>query len=251
MLNNIYGSFGRARVIIAAAALMACCALQAVAQVGEQRSELRIGVVAGGVGNTVDFDPTIRQNMHFGPTLGVGLKYICEKYYSALCALEVQLNYAETGWKEDILSASGAKLPDTYSRNMHYLQIPMFADLGWGKESGFMFHFKAGPQVGYCFADKGEKSSQWTLNSEGNPDRPNNMYRQYDMDIDHAIDYGIIAGVGMELNTKRAGHYTFDVQYYYGLGDIFGNSKKDVFSRSANQSIYVKLGYFITLKKTK
>lgn len=222
--------------------------LRLMAQVGEHRSEFRIGVVAGAVANSVSFDPTIKQKMHIGPTTGIGFKYICEKYYSALCALEMQVNYANMGWKENILSASGEKLPDIYSRNMHYIQIPMLADLGWSRENrGFMFHFKAGPQVAYLISDTESKGSVWTLNSAGNPDRPNNLFAQYGKKIDHRIDYGIIGGVGVELNTKNLGHFCFDVQYYYGLADIFSNSKKDVFSRSANHGISLKLGYFTRL----
>ncbi len=75
------------------------------------------------------------------------------------------------------------------------------------------------------------------------------MYAQYDLKIDHKFDYGIAAGIGLELNTAKIGHFTVEGRYYYGLSDIFGNSKKDVFSRSANGTIYVKMGYYITLMK--
>lgn len=160
----------------------------------------------------------------------------------------MELNYAQLGWNEDIMNSQSEPLPDTYKRKLTYIQLPMFARLGWGKEKrGLMFYILAGPQVGYCIGESSERSAHWTLNADGNPDRPNNMYEQYDMEIKNKIDYGIAAGLGLELNTK-IGHFTLEGRYYYGLGDIFGNSKRDVFARSANGTIYAKIGYFITIK---
>ena len=204
--------------------------LDAKSQIGERRNEIRFGVTSGVNINSIDFDPTIKQGKLIGYTGGIAMKYTCEKYFNTVCALQVELNYARLGWKEDILNSAGEKLSDTYQRNMNYIQLPMFANLGWGREEkGFMFYILAGPQVGYCFGDKSVKSSTWTLNPSGNPDRPNNM--------------------GLELNTSKLGHFTLEGRYYYGLGDVFGNSKKDVFSRSANSSIVVKMGYYITVMK--
>lgn len=236
--------------VLAVAAAMFAVALCARAQIGERRNEIRVGVNSGVSMNSIDFDPTIKQSRLVGFNGGVSLKYTCEKYFNTICALQVELNYARLGWKEDIQSSSGVELPDTYQRNMNYLQLPMLANLGWGREQrGFMFYVIAGPQVGWCFSDGSKRGSAWTLNTEGNPDRPNNMYAQYDMKIKHKFDYGITGGVGLELNTAKAGHFTIEGRYYYGLGDVFGNSKRDVFSRSANGTIVVKLAYYITVLK--
>lgn len=222
----------------------------AKAQIGERRNEIRVGVNSGVSMNSIDFDPTIKQGRLIGYNGGISLKYTCEKYFNTICALQVELNYARLGWKEDIQSSAGTKLPDTYQRNMNYLQLPMLANLGWGREQrGFMFYVIAGPQVGWCFSDASKQSSAWTLNVEGNPDRPNNMYAQYNMKIKHKFDYGITGGIGLELNTAKAGHFTLEGRYYYGLGDVFGNSKRDVFARSANGTIVVKLAYYITVLK--
>lgn len=222
----------------------------AKAQIGERRNEIRVGVNSGVSMNSIDFDPTIKQGRLIGYNGGISLKYTCEKYFNTICALQVELNYARMGWKEDIQSSAGTELPDTYQRNMNYLQLPMLANLGWGREQrGFMFYVIAGPQVGWCFSDASKRSSVWTLNVEGNPDRPNNMYAQYSMNIKHKFDYGITGGIGLELNTAKAGHFTLEGRYYYGLGDVFGNSKRDVFARSANGTIVVKLAYYITVLK--
>lgn len=218
------------------------------AQVGEARHSIALGVSGGVSMNSVGFDPTIKQYLHMGPTVGLVARFISEKYFKALCALQVELNYSELGWKEHVLNANSQPLPDTYQRNMHYLQVPFLARLAWGRETrGAMGYFLAGPQLGYCL---GESSSQsdFTLNGEGNPDRPNGMFAQYAMSVDNRFDYGITAGLGLEISTG-VGHFLVEGRYYYGLSDLFKNSKKDVFSRSNNSTIVAKVTYLLDIKK--
>lgn len=234
---------------LASLTLSLACATTAAAQVGEARSTLAIGANAGVGINRIMFTPTIKQATHMAPSFGLTLRMTSEKYFSTLCALQVELNYSKLGWTEDIMDANNEPLPDTYRRDLNYIQLPFMARLGWGKEQrGLMGYLLAGPQVGYCFGESSKRSETWTTDADGNPSRPNNLYQQYSMKIDHKFDYGITAGLGLELNSK-AGHFMIDARYYYGLADIFGNSKKDVFSRSNNGTIIVKFAYLIDLKK--
>ena len=221
---------------------------QAMGQVGEARNSLAVGFTGGVMMNTIGFDPTIKQKQHIGPTVGIVARYTSERYFKAYCALQVELNYSVLGWRENILNSNSEPLPDTYERQLHYIQLPMLARLAWGKEHrGAMGYFLAGPQVGYCISEK-SKQSVFTLNEEGNPDRPNGLYSQYSMSIDRKFDYGITAGAGVELNTTL-GHFLIEGRYYYGLSDVFNNSKKDVFGRSNNSSIIAKVTYLFNIKK--
>ena len=55
----------------------------------------------------------------------------------------MEVNYANLGWEEVIETSS-----DTYSRDMHYIQVPILARMGWGyEEKGAMFYVVAGPQL--------------------------------------------------------------------------------------------------------
>ena len=90
------------------------------------------------------------------------------------------------------------------------------------------------------------QSSTWTTLPDGTPDRPNNLTAQYGMSIERKFDYGITGGAGIELNT-RIGHFMLEGRYYYGLSDIFDNSKTDVFARSNNGTIVVKLTYLVDI----
>ena len=231
-------------------ALIAICAvLVAKAQVGEPRHNLCFGFSAGVAMNTVDFDPTIKQVQHVGPTVGVALKYTSEKYFNTYCSLYGELNYTQLGWKEDIVDAHSQPLPDTFQNNISYVQLPLFARLSWGREkNGAQFFFQAGPQFGFCLGESSKRSNVWTLNADGKPSRPNNVYEQYNMKVERKFDYGIAAGLGLEINTN-VGHFIAEGRYCYGLGDMYGNSKKDVFARSANATIFIKLAYLFDLKK--
>lgn len=236
----------RAALLLLSAFFLSAAPVQA--QVGEARRNIAIGVTGGVSMNSIGFDPTIKQTLHMGPTMGVVARFTSEKYFKALCSLQMELNYAELGWKENVLDANSQPLPDTYQRHFHYIQLPLLARLAWGREErGAMGFFLAGPQVGYCI---GESTSQsdFTLNAEGNPDRPNGMFAQYSMPIEKKFDYGITAGAGLELNT-RAGHFLIEGRYYYGLSDIYKNSKKDIFSRSNHSTIVAKVTYLFDIRK--
>ncbi len=223
--------------------LLAFSATFAHAQIGDYRNDLCVGVSAGVTMNKMGFDPIVSQQYHTAPTVGLTLRYTSEKFLTAYCALQVELNYARLGWTEDVLDRNSQPLPDTFKRNLDYLQLPFLARLAWGKEHrGMMFYFLVGPQIGYCIVESSERSPQWTLNAAGNPDRPNDLYAQYTLPVKHKFDYGITGGVGVELNTKL-GHFLLEGRYYYGLSDVFGNAKKDVFSRSNHGAIVAKLSY--------
>ena len=214
------------------------------AQVGDARSDLSIGVNAGYTLNQVSFNPTIKQNWKGGTTLGLTLRYTCEKYLAAICALQAEINYADLGWEENIEPEYGT---DTYYRQIHYLQIPILARLAWGRElKGGQFFFLVGPQIGFCLGEKEHYSNPW----DGTR-RPNNITQQYRRKVENIFDYGITAGAGVEISARHVGHFQLEGRYYYGLADIFNNSKRDPFGRSANGAIVIKATYLFDLLLTK
>ena len=213
------------------------------AQVGEQRCDFAIGGNAGVTMNTMNFQPTIKQSLAVSPTFGFTARYICEKYFTTICGVQVEVNYANLGWKEMIEDGSG----NTYKRNHSYIQIPMLMQMGWGYEQkGCKFLFEAGPQIGINFA----KSEDYGGGAWDISNRPNNVVQQYGMDVDNKFDYGITGGLGVELSTD-IGHFMLEARYYYGLADVFSNSKKAVFARSANQTISARVTYLFDIVKTK
>lgn len=68
------------------------------------------------------------------------------------------------------------------------------------------------------------------------------------MEIERKFDYGIAAGAGMEFIVKRKHSLQLEGRFYYGLGNIFNDSKRDFFSASRGMSIEITLGYMIRVK---
>lgn len=225
--------------------LLVFSATATFAQIGEHRSDLAIGINGGYTLNKVSFSPTIKQTLHGGSTFGVTLRYTCEKYFACYCALQAEINYAKLGWKELIETST-----DTYSRDMNYIQVPLFARLALGRErGGFQGFLLLGPQIGFCINDKEIKGGDWSDYTLSR--RPNNVIQQYGLEIDNRFEYGIAGGLGAEFSTKSGHRFALEGRYFYGLSDIFANSKKDPFARSNNGTIYAKVSYLLDIIKTR
>ena len=218
--------------------------LGASAQVGELRNNVAIGINGGYNLSSVDFSPTIKQGLQPGYTGGFTLRYTTEKYFSLICAAQLEVNFAQRGWNEMIDDGSN----NTYSRTTNYLEIPFFAHIGWGKEDkGMQFFVNAGPQIGFFLSD--EEFYGFTEEYPWNPNkRPNNITSQYGKEVENKLEYGIAGGLGMELKTG-VGNFIIEGRYFFGLSDMYGNAKADPFGRSANTTITGKITYLIDLLK--
>ena len=225
-------------------AVLAFTASLAEAQVGEYRSDLAIGVNGGYMLNKVSFDPTVKQADHGGLTGGFTVRYTSERYFGMCCALQAEVNYAQLGWKEVIETST-----DTYRRDVSYVQVPLLARLGYGKEwKGVMGYLVLGPQLGFYLSDKDKRGGEWS--DETLALRPNQVTQQYELPVQKTFEYGLTGGLGMEVSSK-AGHFLLEGRYYFALSDMFKNGKADYFSRSANGTIVVKLSYLFDIVKTK
>ncbi len=218
--------------------------LASFAQVGELRSNLAIGANGGFNLSRVDFSPTIKQELHPGLTGGFTLRYTTEKYFSLICAAQLEVNFAQRGWNELIDDGSN----NTYHRTTNYVEIPFFAHLGWGQEErGMQFFINAGPQLGLFLNDE----EYYGFSAEHPWDesqRPNNITMQYGKQVENTLEYGIAGGAGMELKTA-IGNFIIEGRYFFGLSDMFGNAKADPFGRSANTTITGKISYLIDITK--
>jgi hypothetical protein len=209
-------------------------------QVGEARDMLSIGFNGGLNTSSIQFNPTIKQQLNPGITGGVTLRYNSEKYFWIICAAQVECNISQRGWKELIEDGSG----NEYSRLINYVEVPFMAHLGFGREmhgvQGFM---NIGPQIGFYLNDSEAYggTTPWDITA-----RPNGVTEQYGKTIENKIDYGITGGLGLELRTGL-GAFGIEGRYYFGLSDIFDNSKVDYFGRSANNVISLRVHYLFTL----
>lgn len=227
------------------------------AQVGEYRNELAVGGGAGMTMASVNFLPKVPQGLLNGKTMGLTLRYTGEKYFNSICAVVAEVNLTETGWKESILDLNDqpvmrldADEPERYERRLTYLQIPVFARLGWGRERrGFQFFFQVGPQVGFLQSEHTETNFDVAYRNVN--DRISPVWVQDTMAVENKLDYGISAGLGMEFSHPKVGHFLLEGRYYYGLGNLYGNSKRDYFAISNQQNIVIKLSYLFDVMRSK
>ena len=236
--------------------MMAFAPLAVNAQIGEYRNDFAVGGSMGLALSSVGFTPTVPQGLHTGITAGVSARYVCEKYYSMICSVMGEVNFAAMGWNEDILDRHDQRVvnaetgkPEEYSRTINYIQIPVFAHLAWGREvNGMNFFFQAGPQIGFYLGES--SSANFNIDSPNITDRVNHNVEQYKMDVENTFDYGIAGGLGVEYSKPGLGHLMLEGRYYYGLGNIYGSSKRDYFGKSNLSGIMVKLTYLFDLKTT-
>ena len=230
------------------------------AQVGEYRTDFAVGVNAGYMFNTIGFQPEVPQKSMGGLTAGLTFRYTCEKYFKSICAIVAEVNYAQLGWKEDILDRDDNPVyyaddtdmlnPLAYERRINYIQIPLMARLGWGRERrGLQGFFQVGPQIGLF------TSESTTTNVDASrplkKKRVSSIVAQESMPVERSFDYGITGGAGIEFSIPKVGHFLLEGRYYYGLGNIYKNSKSDYFGKSNHGTIVVKLTYLYDIIRTK
>ena len=131
---------------------------------------------------------------------------------------------------------------NNYSRTLNYIEIPFFAHVSWGKEErGLQFFLNLGPQFGFLLNESEKYNGDWKVE-----ERPVTIAPLYGKPVENKFEYGIAGGLGFEYKSK-IGNFFIEGRYYYGLSDIFGNSKTDDFGRSANTTITARIGYLIRI----
>ena len=260
MSTIIYNKVYRVVKYILPFYLFAFLPFTARAQVGDYRTDFALGVNGGYMMSNVGFIPEVPQGWLGGLTGGLTMRYTCEKYFNSICAIVAEVNYAQTGWKEDIIDTDRQPVyyaddpeklnPLFYERKMNYVQIPLLARMGWGRErKGFQFFFQIGPQIGFFLNESTSTNlvpGKSTLNK-----RSSSVVAQDTMAVEKKFDYGIAGGIGLEFSHRKLGHFMIEGRYYYGLGDIYGNSKSDYFGRSNLGQIVIKATYLFDLIRTK
>lgn len=237
-----------------------CSLLATRAQVGEYRNDLAVGVSAGYMLSSVGFVPEVPQKQLGGMTGGVTFRYTCEKYFKSVCAIVAEVNLVQTGWKENIMDMDNQPVyyvndtekanPLSYERHMKYVQVPIMARLGWGRErKGLQGFIQLGPQIGFFLDESTTSNLQPGIGTQ--TERSSKIVAQDTMAIQKKFDYGIAVGGGIEFSHPKVGHFILEGRYYYGLGDIYKNSKSDFFGRSNFGQIVIKATYLFDIIRTK
>lgn len=219
--------------------IAAICTIQAFSQ-QHYSANIAVGVKGGATLSQTMFSPGIEQTFITGMLGGVTFRYIEEQHFGLIA----EVNIEQRGWKE--------KFDETqysFQRKFTYLQVPLLAHVYFGSDVT-RFFFNAGPEIGFMIGES--TSANFDFNDIENlpADFPieNRNTEQFTMDIKNKIDYGISAGLGMELIAKKRHSILLEGRFYYGLNNIFNSRKKDTFAASNGMSIMVSLGYMFRIK---
>ena len=229
------------------------------AQVGDHRNDLSVGFNGGYTMSNVGFSPNVPQSQLGGFTAEATIRYTCEKYFKSICAIVAEVNLTQMGWKESITDQDNNPVinafsneAEQYQRQLTYIQVPLMARLGWGRErKGFQAFFQLGPQLGFFLNDK--VTTNFEYDNRNISDRVGVQQYAYQdtIEIQNKFDYGIAVGLGLEFSRPKLGHFLLEGRYYYGLGNVFKNTKSDPFGKSNNNCLMVKLTYLFDIMRTK
>ncbi len=208
----------------------------------EYSPKFYIGGKGGATLSKMTFSPGVHQKMVQGVTMGVQAIYTEEKIFGLLA----EINLTQRGWKEDFERDLAPEFE--YSRRLTYIQIPFMTHIYFGSDK-FQGFINLGPEFGYMIGSKITANFDY-WNIADIPSLPTTMRtnEQLSKEIEKKFDYGIAAGVGMKFTVARRHTFMLEGRYYYGLGNIFKDSKRDFFSASRGMSIEVTLGYLIRVR---
>lgn len=169
---------------------------------------------------------------------GVAVRYISEKNLGVIA----ELNYSQQGFIQDF----GDQKDFAYSRQLNYLELPLLTHIYFGNKIRFVVNL--GPKLSFLLSDT-ENMNKTLADYLASGSVPNSITTDhYYRPIERKVDYGLMGGLGAEFRSG-IGNFLLEGRYYFGLGDIFNNSKADPFSRSANTVMSVKLTYYVKLLK--
>ncbi len=214
---------------------LAVLSIAASAQPRLRTPEIYIGAHAGVMGSTMLFKPNVAKidimQSPLSTNGGIVFRYAGHK----VCAIQVEANYMQRGWREQIMLADGSE--QDYTRQLDYIEVPLLMHLYFGKER-FRAFVNLGPQIGYCIRDVGSVL-------------PNGVSSPQYQPIDKAFDWGLAGGLGCYYRTRRIGLFQLEARCNFSMGTIYNNTKVDYFSQSNSMNVSVNLAYMweVRLKK--
>ena len=125
--------------------LLAVLSISVSAQPRLRTPEIYIGAHAGVMGSTMLFKPNVAKidilQSPLSTNGGLVFRYAGHK----VCAIQVEANYMQRGWCEQITLQDGSVAD--YTRKLDYIEVPLLMHLYFGKER-FRGFVNLGPQIG-------------------------------------------------------------------------------------------------------
>lgn len=194
--------------------------------------EWAFGVNAGQTISRINFNPAVSQASLRQFVGGLSARYLSERHFG----LQAELNFSQRGWQEEKDS-----VPDhRFTKQLTYLELPVMTHIYFELHRNARLVFNMGPQISCLLSEKILKEN---IVIDPDYDTIDKNATHYTQSTQTKFDWGIAAGGGLEIRTG-IGSFVLEGRYYYGLSDIYRNTKRDYFSVSSNQVLNVKLSYF-------
>lgn len=191
--------------------------------------EFQFAALGGVALSDYEFDPSVTTSMARGYTAGVAVRYIEEKFFG----LQAEVLLTRRGIKDRFDSYPQY----SFQRDLTYLEVPLMAHVYFNAGKRNEISFDVGPKLGYFLADK--TSATLDANFPTIAASSNHGYAHHDMGVEYKFDYGIQAGLGYEFKFSNQLSLQLQGRYYFGLGNIFPDTKADVFETSRNNTVQI------------
>lgn len=212
--------------------LLLLVSLMSMAQPRLRTPEIYVGAHAGVMASTMLFRPNIAKIdiMQSPLTMNGGLvfRYAAHK----VCAIQVEANYMQRGWREQIALGTGSSMD--YTRQLDYIEIPLLMHLYFGKQR-FRGFINLGPQIGYCIRDIATQLPSTITSPQYQP-------------IEKPFDWGLAGGLGCYYRTKKIGLFQLEARFNFSMGTTYNDRKVDYFSQSNAMNLSLNLAYLWEIK---
>ena len=212
--------------------LLLLVSLMSMAQPRLRTPEIYVGAHAGVMASTMLFRPNVAKIdiMQSPLTMNGGLvfRYAAHK----VCAIQVEANYMQRGWREQIALGTGSTMD--YTRQLDYIEIPLLMHLYFGKQR-FRGFINLGPQIGYCIRDIATQLPSTITSPQYQP-------------IEKPFDWGLASGLGCYYRTKKIGLFQLEARFNFSMGTTYNDRKVDYFSQSNAMNLSLNLAYLWEIK---
>lgn len=194
---------------------------------------LHLGATVGAGYSQIYFVPSVSQKPHFGTTLGMSVQLENGKY----TGMHAELRYTLRGWTEKFIPKEEGASPPRYSRDLHYIELPLMASFHFPIGS-FRMGLKIGPQIGYLFVSKAS-SSNAELFTEVEQQRHN-------IPLTGKFAWGVAAGPSLAYSFGKQ-RIELEARFYMGFNDLISTTLADRYSQAGEMVGFVTISYLFQL----
>ncbi len=195
--------------------------------------EIHLGVVGGANLSEYTFHPTITQRFTGSYTMGVAARYIEEEYFG----LQMELLLTERGYA-DLWEPNPEEW--LFERKLLYVELPVMAHVYFNLGKRNQVAIDLGPKLAWFLSDRTNSNLPENYGQSGTS--YGNQTLHHELPIEKKFDYGLQFGLGYEFNINQRLSAQLTGRYYFGLGNLWPDSKADHFEQSSNGSIQISLG---------